>query len=86
MTAEFMTVTVVVAEHNPLAALCGSALVAPPTTRARTIRTADVAGFESVPSFEHAGQPHTLVRLYSGEQIFVKEHESTIAANLSGNP
>jgi hypothetical protein len=54
-----------------------------PNEKGRTsLRTEDVRRFSSVPSYEHQGA-HTRLEMNDGTAIFVKQHESTIASELS---
>lgn len=48
----------------------------------RSIRVSEVTSYESVPAYEHDGNPHARLTLRNGEVVYVKQHVTTVAERL----
>lgn len=79
---EFATFDVVSAETQPVLSLFALRPVGSTSTASRSIRSNEVVSFESVPSYEHPGNPHARLTLRSGEVVYVKQHVTTVAERL----
>ena len=79
---EFATFDVIRTEIQPVLSLFALRSVGTTATAARSIRVSEVASFESVASYEHAGGSHARLTLRSGEVVYVKQHVTTVAERL----
>ncbi len=80
---EFVTFDVVSAEINPVASLFALQPMGSTSISPRSVRASEVRSYESVPSHEHPGSPHTRLTLSSGEVVYVKQHVTTVTERLS---